>query len=55
MGSSTLPNQDISIHPVFLNSQIHRSELHTDLTHMKAGKRAQETIKISTKEFLSTQ
>jgi hypothetical protein len=35
--------------PVFLNSQIHRSEFHTDVTHMTAGKRAQKTIKISTK------
>jgi hypothetical protein len=38
--------------PCILNSQIHRSELHTDLTGMKAGKSAQETIQISTKTFL---
>ncbi len=38
--------------PCILNSQIHRSELHTDLTRMKAGKSAQETIQISTKTFL---
>jgi hypothetical protein len=55
MDSSALPNQDMNMPPVFLNSQIHRSELHTDLTHMKAGKRAQETMKTSTKKFLSTQ